>query len=219
MCRGMTDRMKTEKMGKHVMLWAALVLIAAGLEYAAYLHYDSLRANPVILNSRMAVAPVYNTDGSWLHGRLEIGYSGALLCAENIAALVCAGYLFRMIESFNAFFGLSAGWLYLVDLEIAVPVYRLLARTYRTYTLDYLYIRGYGTFDFPDFCIGAGIAGILLWLIPSLFKYYRYKKERTAGMSFLQKLKWEFRMSGRILYLPFVRKSGWEERFEKWMAE
>lgn len=206
-------------MRKHVIVWAVLILIAVGLECAAYLHYDSLRANPIILNSRMAVAPVYNTDGSWLHGRWGIGYNGGLLCIENMVALAIAGYLFRMIESYNAFFGLSEGWLYAADLEIAVPIYRLLNRVYRTYPLDYLYIQGYGTFDFPDFCIGAGIAGILLWLILSMVKYRPYKKARTAGMSFLQKRKWELRMSGRILYLPFVRKSGWEERFEKWRAE
>lgn len=63
------------------------------------------------------------------------------------------------------------------------------------------------------------MAGMLLWLIPALIKYYRYKREQTAGMRFVQKLKWEFRMSGRILYLPFVRKSRWEERFETWRAE
>lgn len=206
-------------MRKHVIVWAVLILIAVGLECAAYLHYDSLRANPIILNSRMAVAPVYNTDGSWLHGRWGIGYNGGLLCIENMVALAIAGYLFRMIESYNAFFGLSEGWLYAADLEIAVPIYRLLNRVYRTYPLDYLYIQGYGTFDFPDFCIGAGIVGMLLWLILSMVKYRPYKKARTAGMSFLQKRKWELRMSGRILYLPFVRKSGWEERFEKWRAE
>lgn len=206
-------------MRKHVIVWAVLILIAVGLECAAYLHYDSLRANPIILNSRMAVAPVYNTDGSWLHGRWGIGYNGGLLCIENMVALAIAGYLFRMIESYNAFFGLSEGWLYAADLEIAVPIYRLLNRVYRTYPLDYLYIQGYGTFDFPDFCIGAGIAGILLWLILSMVKYRPYKKARTAGMSFLQKRKWELRMSGRMLRLPFVRKSRWEERFEKWRAE
>lgn len=206
-------------MRKHVIVWAVLILIAVGLECAVYLHYDSLRANPIILNSRMAVAPVYNTDGSWLHGRWGIGYNAGLLCIENMVALAIAGYLFRMIESYNAFFGLSEGWLYAADLEIAVPIYRLLNRVYRTYPLDYLYIQGYGTFDFPDFCIGAGIVGILLWLILSMVQYRPYKKVRTAGMSFLQKRKWELRMSGRILYLPFVRKSGWEERFEKWRAE
>lgn len=206
-------------MRKHVIVWAVLILIAVGLECAAYLHYDSLRANPIILNSRMAVAPVYNTDGSWLHGRWGIGYNAGLLCIENMAVLVYMGYLFRMIESYNAFFGLSEGWLYAADLEIAVPIYCLLNRVYRTYPLDYLYIQGYGTFDFPDFCIGAGIVGILLWLILSMVKYRPYKKARTVGMSFLQKRKWELRMSGRILYLPFVRKSGWEERFEKWRAE
>lgn len=206
-------------MRKHVIVWAVLILIAVGLECAAYLHYDSLRANPIILNSRMAVAPVYNTDGSWLHGRWGIGYNAGLLCIENMAVLVYMGYLFRMIESYNAFFGLSEGWLYAADLEIAVPIYCLLNRVYRTYPLDYLYIQGYGTFDFPDFCIGAGIVGILLWLILSMVKYRPYKKARTVGMSFLQKRMWELGMSGRFLYLPFVRKSGWEERFEKWRAE
>lgn len=204
---------------KHIILCAVLFLIAAVLEYAAYLHYDSLRANPLILNDDMAVVPVYNRDGSWLHGLWGIGYNGALLCLENIAGLFVAGYLYRMVDAYNIFFGLSAGWLYVIDLEIMVPVFRLADRIWHPYTLDYLYIRGYGTFDFPDFCIGVGIAGILLWLIPALIKYYRYKREQTAGMRFVQKLKWEFRMSGRILYLPFVRKSRWEERFETWRAE
>lgn len=204
---------------KHIILCAALFLIAAVLEYAACLHYDSLRADPLILNRYMAVRPVYNTDGSWLHGRLGIGYHGLLLCLENIAGLLVAGYLFRMIASYNAFFCLSAGWLYFIDLEIAVPIFRLADRIWHPYTLDYLYIRGYGTFDFPDLCLGMGLAGMLLWLIPALIKYYRYKREQTVGMGFVQKLKWELRMSGRILYLPFVKKSGWEERFEKWRAE
>lgn len=61
---------------KHFILCAALFLIAAVLEYAAYLHDDSLRANPLILNDDMAVAPVYNRDGSWLHGLWRIDYNG-----------------------------------------------------------------------------------------------------------------------------------------------
>lgn len=160
-----------KKNRKHIAVCVALILISVLAEYVVYLHYDSLRANPVILNSRMAVAPVYNTDGSWL---------------------------------------------YVMDLEIVVPIYRLLARFYRPYTLDYLYIRGYGTFDFPDFCIGAGIAGVVLWMVPTMVLYYRYKRERTAGMGFLAKWKWEFRMSRQAMSMPFVKKSRWKERFEKW---
>ncbi len=208
-----------KKIGKHVILCTALILIAAILECAAFLHYDSLRENSLILNRYMEIRPVYNTDGSWLHGRWGIGYNGLLLYLENIAGLFVVGYLFRMVAAYNAFFGLSAGWLYFLDFEIMVPVYRMASRLFHPYTLDYLRIRGHGTFDFPDFCIGVGIAGILLWLIPSLIKYYRYKRKKTAGMSFVQKLKWEFRMSGRLMYLPFVKEGGWEERFEKWRAE
>lgn len=207
-----------KKIEDHIILCGALILIAVVLEYIVYLHYDSLSKSPIILNKWMAVRPVYNTDGSWLHGRWEIGYNGLLLCLENIAALLVAAYLFRMIASYNAFFGLSAGWVYVIDLAIMVPIFRLADRLFHPYTLDYLRIRGYGTFDFPDLCLGAGLVGILLWLIPALIQYYRYKREKTAGMGFVQKLKWEFRMSGRIMYLPFVRKSGWEERFEKWRA-
>lgn len=220
MCRGMTDREKQmKKVGKHVILWMALFMVAAVLEYAVYLHYDSLREHPIILNRYLEIKPVYNMDGSWLHGRLGIEYNGLLLCLENIAALLVAAYLFRMIASYNAFFGLSAGWVYVIDLEIMVPIFRLADRLFRPYTLDYLRVRGYGTFDFPDFCLGTGLAGVLLWLIPALCRYYRYKKEKTVGMGFVEKLKWEFRMSGRILYVPFVKRSGWEERFEKWRAE
>lgn len=201
---------------KHIAVCVAMVLISAALECTAYLNYDSLRANPVILGSHMAIAPVYNMDGSWPHGRWEIGYNGLLLSLENIIALFAAVYFFRMIASYDIFFGLSERWLYIVDLEIAVPIYRMLGRLYRPYTLDYLYIRGYGTFDFPDFCIGTGIAGILLWMIPAICVYYRYKKEQTAGMGFMEKIKWELRMSGRILSLPFVRRGRWEERFDRW---
>lgn len=201
---------------KHIAVCMVLIIISVVLEYIVYLHYDSLTAHPVILNSRMAIAPVYNTDGSWLHGRWGIGYNGPLLCLENIGALLAAWYLLRFIESYNAFFGFSENWLYILDLEIAVPIYRLLARLYRPYTLDYLYIRGYGTFDFPDFCIGAGIAGILMWMLPFMITYRRFKKKQTVGMGFWEKCKWELRMSGRILYMPFVKKDRWEERFAKW---
>lgn len=57
----MEEKMKKHR--KHIVVCAALILISAALEYIVYLHYDSLTANPVILNARMAVAPVYNTDG------------------------------------------------------------------------------------------------------------------------------------------------------------
>lgn len=210
----MEEKMKKNR--KHIAVCTALILISAALEYIVYLHYDSLTASPVILNSRMAVAPVYNTDGSWLHGVWEIGYNGTLLCLENVGALFVAWYLFRIMGIYCIFYGLSENWLYVMDLEIAVPIYRLLARLYRPYTLDYLYIRGYGTFDFPDFCIGAGIAGAVLWMVPTMVLYYRYKRERTAGMGFLAKWKWEFRMSRQAMSMPFVKKSRWEERFEKW---
>ncbi|MDE7248069.1 MAG: hypothetical protein K2N43_09305, partial [Lachnospiraceae bacterium] len=97
---------------KHIIICAALFLISAALEWIVYLHYDSLTVRPIILNSRMAIAPVYNTDGSWLHGRLGIGYNGPLLWLENITALFAVWYLFRMMEGHNAFFGVSQNWLY-----------------------------------------------------------------------------------------------------------
>lgn len=206
------------KISTHLLIGGLVILIAVLLERTVYTQYDHLIKAPVILNDYMAVAPVYNTDGSWLHGKWGIGYNVPLLCLEWIVVLCMTVYLFRFMESFNLFFRIRNGawWLYAVDMEAAVMVYRLFSKLYSPYTLDYLYIRGQGTFDFPDLCIGAGIVVILLWTMMMICKYYAFKKRQTTGMSFLEKFKWDWGISLMFCKAALVSKDRWPDMFAGW---
>lgn len=108
---------------------------------------------------------------------------------------------------------MSEKWLYAVDIEMAVPLYRCIAWLYSPYTLDYLYIKGYGTCDFPDFCIGVGIFFLLLWLIPAMVSYYRFQRPHTKGMHFWEKFKWEWRFTVVMVKAVFMKRERWESLF------
>lgn len=197
-----------------VILFAIALSIL--LERLAYLYYDSLQANPIILNRYMAIAPVYNRNGSWLHGRWGIGYRFDLLCLERMVAFLTALILFRFLQVYNAFFSMSEKWLYAVDIELAVPVYRCIVWLYSPYTLDYLYIKGYSTFDLPDFCIGVGIFFLVLWMFPALFYYYRFRGQQTKGMRFGEKFMWERRFTVVMVKAVFLKRERWESLFSTW---
>lgn len=202
----------------HLIVGAAVILLAVFLERTVYIQYDRLKEAPVILNEYMAIAPGYNMDGSWLHGRLGIGYNGPLLCLEYILTFLVSVYLFRFMEGVHFFFQIKGGkwWLYAVDLEAAVMLYRLISKIYSPYTLDYLYIRGQGTFDFPDLCIGAGIIAILLWTVLFMCRYYPFRKKQTAGMSFWEKCRWEMGISWACIKAGVIPKDRWPDLFAGW---
>lgn len=98
-------------------------------------------------------------------------------------------------------------------------MYRLLARIYSPYTLDYLYIRGSGIYDFPDFCIGAGLVVILLWTVLEMIQYYTFKKKQTVGMSFGEKFKWEMGISLMFMKAALVPEDKWESMFASWKGQ
>ena len=202
------------KMRIHLLVILFAIVLSVLMERLVYLHYDSLQENPVILNRYMAIAPVYNRDGSWLHGRWGIGYRFDLLCLERAVTFLAALFLFRFLQAYNSFFSLSEKWLYAVDIELAVPVYRCIAWLYSPYTLDYLYIRGYTTFDLPDFYIGAGIFFLILWLFQALFHYYRFQKAHTKGMRFWEKFKWERRFTVTVVKAVFLKQERWDSLFQ-----
>lgn len=207
-----------KKLYPHLMVGGLVILLSVILERAVYMNYDLLEKSPVILNDYMAIAPVYNTAGSWLHGRWDIGYNMLLLGMENLAAFLMAVYLLRFMDVMMRFFQTPGGrvWLYAVDMEAAVMLYRLIARIYSPYTLDYLYIRGSGTYDFPDFCIGTGIAVILLWTVLEMVQYYSFKKKQTVGMTFWAKLKWEMGISLMFMKAALLPEGRWESKFAPW---
>lgn len=203
-------------MRTHLLVILLAIALSVLLERLAYLHYDSLQANPVILNRYMAIAPVYNRNGSWLHGRWGIGYRFDLLCLERIVTFLTALFLFRFLQAYNTFFSMSEKWLYAVDIELAVPVYRCIVWLYSPYTLDYLYIRGYGTLDLSDFCIGVGIFFLILWLFPALSYYYRFRRQQTKNMRFGEKFMWECQFTVIIVKAMFLKRERWENLFLTW---
>lgn len=207
-----------KKLYPHLLVGVLVILLFIILERAVYMNYDLLNKSPVILNNYMSISPVYNTAGSWLHGRWDISYNRMLLSLENLAAFLMAVYLFRFMDVMTRFFQTPGGrrWLYAVDIEAAVMAYRMIARIYSPYTLDYLYVRGSGTYDLPDLCIGTGIVVILLWTVLEMVQYYSFKKKQTVGMSFGAKFKWEMRISLMFMKAALVPEDRWESMFALW---
>ncbi len=205
-----------KKLTGHFIIVITIIAIALLLERLVHFNYGKLTNQPIVLNSVMAIKPVYNTDGSWVHGKWGIGYQPVLLFCENIIALLFAILISRYLMVFNTFFHMSMWSAYTVDLFIAVSLYRIISRFYSPYVLDYLYIRGQGTYDFADFCLGAGFICIIAWLFPAKVRYSRYKKPILQGKSLWQKLKWELKLTVKFYRAVFMKQEKWTAEFEKW---
>lgn len=201
----------------HFILIFTLIIIAVLTERIVFFYYDPLRMQPLVLNRFLTISPVYNENGSWLHGRLDIGYTQWLLILENLVSLLVIFYLIRMIDAWNCFFHLNRAWIYVLDFEFAATLYRLLRNLHGTFTLDYFDVGRY-VYDFPDLYIGLGIAGYLLWFVPAIIKYYQCKHRQVKGMNFIQKFIWEFKIAGMLCKVPFLPKRKWQSVFDAWNA-
>ncbi len=201
---------------RHIWLITILFLLAILAERTAYLHFGQWRAQPVMLTRFLRLYPVYNDSGSWLHGRLGIGYVRWVLILEDVLSLAAELFLIRYIRAIGSFFGLRCGVLYMVDCGIAATVHRFFTRLRGVYVLDYLHWKGRGVFDLPDLYLFLTLAGLLVWLIPMYGRYHPYIKKNTKGMSRIQKWGWELRLSGVFLKAAFVPERRWEEMFAKW---
>lgn len=200
-------------MRRHMIVVVCLLLIGYGI--VAYIHIicPEKIGQPRARGVEAAFAPVYNEDGSTFHAKLDIGYQQGLLIFESIIALFCVWILYKMILYYSRFFGMSGRWIYFIDFACATAVARLPVRLAGLYVLDYFYIRmGHGTYDFFDICIGISIVGMVLWYIPFCVRYHRYKKEKTGGMRFREKFRWEMRFGANMLKMIFRPiRTWWEE--------
>ncbi len=201
---------------RHVLLICLLCLAAGLAERLMLLHYEEWSAEPVILSRFMYIYPVYNEKGSWIYGRMGLDYDRFRLMAEHGFSILIECWLFRFVEAVCRFFNLRRWVLYTLDCGIAALVYRLITRIRGVFTLDYLYIRGRGTFDLPDGYIGIAAAGLIIWLIYMLTAYYPFKKKKVKGMTFWPKLLWEFRFTGMILKATVMNAEKRKELFESW---
>lgn len=195
---------------RHLIFVVCLLVIGYGI--VAYIHMvcPERIGQPPARGVEVAFAPVYNENGSALHARLGIGYQQGLLIAESLVALCLNWILYRLVEYHNIFFGMKRGWNYFLDFGFASIIARIPTSLLGIYTLDYLYIKkGHATYDFFDFCIRIYVTGMLLWIIPFCIKFYKYKKEHTAGMNFWEKFKWDVRLNLQLMKTPFLPVKMW----------
>lgn len=201
---------------KYIILVCILFLAAAAAEGLACLHYGELQAKPVMLARFLRIYPIYNDNGSWLHGRLGIGYIWWMLVLEDSLSLLTEVFLIRYISSICDFFRLSRKVLMAVACAMGASLYRFFTRLRGVYVLDYLHVRGYGVYDLPDLYLFLAMVGMILWLVPYCKAYYPFKKKKVKGMTLLQKWAWQLRFSGIFLQAAFLPRDRWEKLFEKW---
>ena len=100
---------------KYIILGCILFLAAALAERIVYSHFGELEAQPLVICRFLRIYPVYNDNGSWLHGKLGIGYVRSLLIFEDVLSIMAEVFLFRYIAGISSFFSLSRRTLMFVD--------------------------------------------------------------------------------------------------------
>lgn len=206
---------KFKKIKVNLIVIIILVLIAGLAEGVVYSHFHELRESPIILSNFLRIYPIYNKNGSWLHGRLGIGYIEWLLILESVVILLMLFFLYRFMKAYGRFFHMSMLWLHLTDFAFASTIYRIVTHIRGAFTLDYLDFGKY-IFDFPDLYLYTIILGVLLWLIPALIKYYSYRNTKVKGLSFIKKQIWDFKISGMFFKATVIPESRWEAEFDLW---
>lgn len=206
---------KVKNIKVHLIVIVILVFIAGLMEGVVYSHFHELRESPIVLGNFLRIYPIYNKNGSWIHGRLGIGYIRWMLALEDIVTLLIIFYSFRFLKAYGRFFHMSMLWLHITDFAFSASIYRIFTRIRGVFTLDYLDLGSY-IYDFPDFYISIFIVGILIWLIPALIKYYSYRNAKVKGLSFIKKQIWDFKISGMFFKAAVIPESRWEAEFELW---
>lgn len=201
---------------KHFIQVCILFLIAGLLEGVVFFNYNKLAAEPIVINAWLEISPVYNENGSWFHGKIGIGYIRWLLLLESAVIIILEFYLFRYIDVMRYFFQVNSLGLYALNFGIATGLYRLFTGIRGVFVLDYLYIKGLGTYDFPDLYLLICLLGACLWMIPAMIAYYKYRRIKVKGMTFGQKLLWEFKFTGLVSKAAILPRKKWQEMFAAW---
>lgn len=202
----------TKKIIARICLIALLTLL--GLAVAAgitFLYGDG--AEEIYIGSEtLAFAPVYNRDGSWFHGRLQIGYRPGILLLEHVIIMLLLIFLCRFMDFVSMILKMSGRFGVCLDLAMAATAARVVNVLSRKYTLDYVYIAPlHGTYDLIDFYIGISVAIMLAWGIVCEVKFLRLKKRATEGMNFMRRMRWELIFTGNACRAAFLPAKRWSE--------
>lgn len=198
--------------GRHFLILGLLIGVGFAIVAGIQILYGDGAESVYIGNDSIALAPVYNRNGSWLHGRLDIGYHSAMLLAEGIVSLTLLLFSIRFIIYLNSIFQMRNTWLCFTYFFFATAIARIINVLAGQYTLDYLYISVFhATYDLFDFYLGIGLLIALLWCVFAEMKYHRLKKNSTRGMNLWQKLRWELAFTGKALKASCLPRDRWDK--------
>lgn len=132
---------------------------------------------------------------------------------HTVALLIEIG-LIRMIAYGNRLFHITDVWLYFLDFGISALLSRVLETILSKHSMVWFRIAGL-SFDFFDICIGICCGGIILWLIPFLIQWYRYKRILTEGMTRKEKRRWEWMVQFQMMKAILIPLDELENDLEK----
>lgn len=206
----------TRRIGGRICLIAFFALLAFAVAVGIECFYGEQVEEIYIGNQFLAFAPVYNRSGSWLHGRLHIGYRPDILFLEHTITLGLLLFLSRFTDFISLVLGMSRNWSICEDLAIAATLVRLINACLGRYTLDYIYIAGRATYDLVDFYLGVSLLLICIWAVWGEIRTLRLRKKATQGMSLGQRMKWDIVFTGNACRAAFISTSKWREIQERY---
>lgn len=201
----------TRRIGGRICFIAFFTVLALSVAACIVFIYGEQVEEIYIGGDSLAFAPVYNRSGSWLHGRLKLGYRPDILFVEHVCTLFLLWFLARFTDFVSLMLGMSKNWSMCEDLAIAATMVRLINVLLGRYTLDYIYIAGRGTYDLVDFYLGISILIMCVWAVLGEMRTLRLKKRATQGMNFWQRMRWELVFTGNACRAAFISTAKWWE--------
>lgn len=206
----------TRRIGGRVCFIAFFTLSALAIASYIIILYGEQAEKIYIGGDSLAFAPVYNRSGSWLHGRLKLGYRPDILFLEHVISLFLLLFLARFTDFISMIFGMSRRWSLCEDLAIAATLVRLINVILGRYTLDYIYVARWGTYDLVDFYLGISFLILCVWAVLGEIRMLRLKKYATQGMNFWQRVRWELVFTRNACRAAFISTAKWKEIQERY---
>lgn len=170
-------------------------------------------------NQYLALSLRHGNDrlASWI-GHTQTTYQMWTSLAYRTLLLCLLLFLSRYMAWINLVCGATGSqWLCGVDFAIAGHIIRLVNDFQGYINMLFIHVPRLGiTFDLVDLYLGVSVVIILVWMVLCELHYRRLKKQKTAGMTFLQKMKWELTVAGVACKMAFFPAKKWAGFVEKY---
>lgn len=209
--------------GGRICFITFFALLALAVAEIVIFRYGERVEDIYIGSDFLAFEPVYNRSGSWLHGRLKLGYRPDILFLEHAVTLFLLWFLSRFTDFISMILGMSRRWSLFEDLATAATLVRLINVIRGRYTLDYIYINPlHATYDLVDIYLGISLFFLCVWMVLAEIRTLRLKRQAAQGMSFGGRMKWELVLTGNACRAPFMSSAKWkniQDRYEYHLKE